>query len=176
MKIVFDLDGTLADGAHREHLIRGETKDWDAYFAASDRDTGLPGLEVLRSLWYAPAAIERTGPKEHQIEIWPGRGEGPGGAVRQKTLTWIRDRVHVGLRDAPPAQFFNAGLRGEVHVGLRMRGHTDYTPDDQLKRGWLKQARAAGLTPDLVFDDRDRVVAMWREEGIPCFQVAPGAF
>jgi len=24
--------------------------------------------------------------------------------------------------------------------------------------------------------DRDRVVAMWRSEGIPCFQVAPGSF
>ena len=29
---------------------------------------------------------------------------------------------------------------------------------------------------DLAFDDRDRVVAMWREEGVPCFQVAPGDF
>ena len=26
------------------------------------------------------------------------------------------------------------------------------------------------------FDDRNRVVAMWRDAGIPCFQVAPGEF
>ena len=27
-----------------------------------------------------------------------------------------------------------------------------------------------------VFEDRDRVVAMWRDAGVPCFQVAPGDF
>jgi len=28
----------------------------------------------------------------------------------------------------------------------------------------------------MVFDDRDKVVNMWRENGIPCLQVAPGNF
>lgn len=27
-----------------------------------------------------------------------------------------------------------------------------------------------------VFDDRDKVVSMWRARGVACFQVAPGAF
>jgi hypothetical protein len=27
-----------------------------------------------------------------------------------------------------------------------------------------------------VFDDRDKVVKMWRDEGVACFQVAPGEF
>ncbi|WP_435575134.1 hypothetical protein [Burkholderia plantarii] len=27
-----------------------------------------------------------------------------------------------------------------------------------------------------VFDDRDSVVAMWRDAGVTCFQVAPGEF
>ena len=27
-----------------------------------------------------------------------------------------------------------------------------------------------------VFDDRDKVVQMWRENGVPCFQVAKGDF
>ena len=30
--------------------------------------------------------------------------------------------------------------------------------------------------PTLVFDDRDRVVAVWRKHGIRCCQVAPGDF
>jgi len=33
-----------------------------------------------------------------------------------------------------------------------------------------------GYTPSVVFDDRDRVVKMWRENGIRCFQVAEGNF
>jgi hypothetical protein len=27
-----------------------------------------------------------------------------------------------------------------------------------------------------IFDDRDKVVKMWRSNGIACFQVAPGDF
>ena len=27
-----------------------------------------------------------------------------------------------------------------------------------------------------IFDDRDKVVKMWREEGLTCMQVAPGDF
>lgn len=50
-------------------------------------------------------------------------------------------------------------------------------PDEKLKRLWLNemsQADRSRLTA--VFDDRDKVVAMWREAGVPCFQVAPGEF
>lgn len=39
MFVVFDLDGTLADGDHRLHHITGETKDWRAFFAACGDDS-----------------------------------------------------------------------------------------------------------------------------------------
>lgn len=176
MRIVFDLDGTLADGTHRDHFITGDTKDWDGYFEACDGDTTLPGLEVLRSLWYAPSAIPNLGARAHQIEIWSGRGEGAGGSVRQKTRTWLLDRIAVGIWDEPRTAFFNDMRPSEHRVALRMRGHTDYTPDNELKRQWLETARHAGYPPQLVFDDRQKVVDMWRGEGVPCFQVAPGDF
>ena len=60
---------------------------------------------------------------------------------------------------------------------LVMRRAGDYTPDDVLKESWLN-----GLSPEdrarlvCTFDDRDRVVAMWRRNGIVCCQVAPGNF
>lgn len=39
------------------------------------------------------------------------------------------------------------------------------------------ESRAVGIERVLcAYDDRDRVVVMWRAEGIPCFQVAPGDF
>jgi hypothetical protein len=41
-----------------------------------------------------------------------------------------------------------------------------------MKQDFLR----GGGWPDLIFDDRDRVVAMWRSLGIPCFQVAKGDF
>lgn len=58
-----------------------------------------------------------------------------------------------------------------------MRQAGDYTADDVLKKQWLD----AMLIDDrrrlvAVFDDRDRVVQMWRNAGVTCFQVASGEF
>jgi hypothetical protein len=51
-------------------------------------------------------------------------------------------------------------------------------PDDKLKQFWLDD-----LFPELdknnilcIFDDRQKVVDMWRKNGLICFQVAPGDF
>ena len=58
-----------------------------------------------------------------------------------------------------------------------MRAAGDYTADDVLKKQWFD-----GMLVDdrrrlvATFEDRDRVVAMWRAEGVTCFQVAPGEF
>ncbi|WGN90708.1 PseT-like polynucleotide kinase phosphatase [Burkholderia phage vB_BglM_WTB] len=59
----------------------------------------------------------------------------------------------------------------------RMRPHGDTTPDDQLKRKWLHSLSPVDRARLIaVFDDRQKVVDMWRSEGVPCFQVAPGDF
>lgn len=171
MRIVFDLDGTLADGTHREHFITGETKDWDAYFEACDGD--LPMWRTIETLVALYRSLGRD-KLPHSIEIWSGRGEGEGGSVREKTRRWLSLNTlrEFTIRASPHPEFFY----GDPVVDLRMRPHGDYTPDNQLKKAWLEAARAQGYPPDLVFDDRDKVVAMWRAEGIPCFQVAPGDF
>lgn len=133
-----------------------------------------PALNVLHALWYAPLN------EPHKIEIWSGRGEGGGQSVREKTLRWLRGAYHdamphVGYFDQPPLDFFSPAHR-EKRIALRMREHGDYTPDNELKKKWLDQARAQERPPQLVFDDRQKVVDMWRAEGVPCFQVAPGDF
>ncbi len=85
----------------------------------------------------------------HRVEIWSGRSD----EVRDKTEAWLEAN----------------GLSG---VPLRMRAEGDYTADDELKMSWLDPDDM----PDLIFDDRAKVVAMWRAKGIPCCQVAPGDF
>lgn len=61
------------------------------------------------------------------------------------------------------------------HFTVRDEG--DHRADDIVKREWLD-----GMLVDdrqrlvAAFDDRDRVVAMWRAAGVQCFQVAPGDF
>ena len=50
-------------------------------------------------------------------------------------------------------------------VGVPLQGYSE---------GWDYNAHSQRLVA--VFDDRDRVVAMWSAAGVPCFQVAAGEF
>jgi len=59
---------------------------------------------------------------------------------------------------------------------LLMRQAKDHQPDVSLKHGWLRSGRIPKDRVLCVYDDRSSVVAMWREEGLACFQVAPGDF
>jgi len=76
---------------------------------------------------------------------------------REDTLKWFREN------DIP----FDA---------LYMRKAGDRRDDDTVKYELLQQIRADGYDPVLVFDDRDRVVKMWRSQGLRCFQVQEGDF
>jgi phosphoglycolate phosphatase-like HAD superfamily hydrolase len=59
---------------------------------------------------------------------------------------------------------------------LLMRSQGDLTADHTLKQGWLKNGTLQKDRVLMVFDDRDKVVAMWRAQGLVCAQVAPGDF
>ena len=110
MKVVFDLDGTLANCSHRQHLV--EAGEWGTYFDACDQDRPIPhAIAVLK-------ALARDG---HRVEIWSGRGEGPTGSVRKKTVDWLIEN------DVWP------------HVArLLMRPHKNHRKDSDLKADWWK--------------------------------------
>jgi phosphoglycolate phosphatase-like HAD superfamily hydrolase len=59
---------------------------------------------------------------------------------------------------------------------LVMRKAGDHQPDDTLKVAMLQGLRTEGFEPIMAFDDRNRVVKAWRENGVPCAQVADGDF
>lgn len=144
---IFDLDGTIALNKHREHLIQGDHKNWEAFFEACDMDDpNHPVINTLKSLKNSGA----------DIWIWSGRSD----AVREKTLEWLHKHDLV------------------KHVSrIRMREDGDHTPDEELKLGWLNDlSQSDEHRLVAVFDDRDKVVAMWRSQGIACFQVAYGSF
>ena len=60
--------------------------------------------------------------------------------------------------------------------GLYMRSKDDRRTDDIVKDGLFRQAVFDGWEPDLVLEDRQRVVDMWRAYKVPTIQVAPGDF
>jgi phosphoglycolate phosphatase-like HAD superfamily hydrolase len=138
--VIFDLDGTLADIAHRMPLIEGTKKRWKEFFLASTHDTPMtPVIEVC-------AALHRCG---YTIRILSGRSE----SVRAQTIAWLE-------------------RHGVPYHSLTMRGSRDYRPDHVLKWAWLERLRTDGEDILCIFDDRTSVVAMWRERGLMCFQVA----
>lgn len=59
---------------------------------------------------------------------------------------------------------------------IYIREQGDRRKDEIFKREVLEKIRAEGYEVEMVFDDRDRVVKMWREQGLTCLQVAPGDF
>lgn len=76
------------------------------------------------------------------------------------------------LRDATKAWLTDAGLGGV----LFMRANGDFRDDTIVKAEMLDRAMAQGWKPIMAFDDRNKVVAMWRARGVPCAQVAEGDF
>lgn len=86
----------------------------------------------------------------HEIEIWSGRSD----ECREATEAWL----------------LNNGVPARVPVIMRTAG--DHRPDDEVKAEFLRWS----VEPDIIFDDRNRVVEMWRGRGITCFQVASGYF
>ncbi len=51
-----------------------------------------------------------------------------------------------------------------------MRPEKDYRPDYIIKEEILMQLKDEGFWPDLVIDDRQTVVDMWRRNGIICLK------
>jgi hypothetical protein len=109
-------------------------------------DQDLPNVPIIETLH----ALWRVG---HKIEIWSGRSD----EVAGKTADWLRANYLSQIR-------------------IRMRAAGDHQPDTTLKAGWLDELEKMGATPDLVFEDRASMVAMYRARGIVCCQVAPGDF
>jgi hypothetical protein len=149
---IFDVDGTIALIEHRKHFLESsDPNKWRYFYAACSED--LPNQPVIKTM----ELLRQSG-----ADIWffSGRSD----EVRQKTVDWL----------AKHTSFLSLDLHEPM---LMMRAEGDYTADDDLKRSWFQNM----LVDDrkrlvAVFDDRDRVVQMWRSEGVACFQVAPGEF
>lgn len=148
--VVFDLDGTLALIDHRRHFVTNGRTRWDLFYEACDQDEpNIPVIRMLQTLVLAGC----------QVMIVSARSD----QVKDKTIAWLTKYV------VKP----NMGI---LLPTLVMRPAKDSTPDDVLKLKWLNDGTIPRDRVLCVFDDRNKVVAMWRTQGISCFQVAPGDF
>ena len=142
MLICFDIDGTLANCQHRVHFVRTNPKNWKAF------DAGIPNDTVIEPVAEMFHTLRGAG---HDVIFASGRSENS----RTATVEWLTQH---GFWD--------------VATHLYMRKANDFRGDDIVKREILDTIVSHfGRKPDMVFDDRPRVVKMWRDNGIFVFDV-----
>jgi hypothetical protein len=145
MLLCFDIDGTLANIEHRLDYVRSKPKNWKAF------DAGIPNDKVnepVAAIFWAMMMRDNV-----DIVLASGRNE----RSRQATVDWLAANMLTGYQK------------------LYMRKADDFRSDDIVKQEILDEIIADyGRKPDMVFDDRPRVVRMWRDNGIFVFNVYQG--
>ncbi|MEV3856393.1 hypothetical protein AB0J38_18965 [Streptomyces sp. NPDC050095] len=119
---VFDLDGTLADTAHRQRFLEGRPRDWDAFFAAAPADPPLP----------EGVALAREAALECEVVYLTGRPE----RCRADTTAWLAaqglpdGRLHMRRNDdRRPARRTKLEVLRRIARGREVRMLVD---DDEL--------------------------------------------
>lgn len=149
---LFDIDGTIADLSHRLHYIKPEY-DSRGMLPPKNYDAFFAACHLDRPIphmWSLMNDLLNLGVRFVYVS---GRSD----QCRNATAEWL-DR-----HDFPTGPIY-------------MRTAGDHRPDHIVKGELLDKLLADGWVPIMAFDDRDQVVKMWRERGIPCAQVADGDF
>lgn len=149
--VIFDIDGTLAVASHRRRFLEKSPKDWNSFYEGMDKDEVIEPVEFLL-MCIKNAIYFRELPVE--IIFCTGRPE----RYREITEQWLSQKLDI------------------YNHRILMRKEGDFRADDIVKQEMFDQLKAEGFEVFLVFDDRQRVVDMWRRNGIQCCQVAPGDF
>lgn len=87
---------------------------------------------------------------------------------RDSTTAWIEEHLELAPRTEEEEP--------DWPVRLFMRPADDKRNDAIIKRELYEANIKGKYNVRFVLDDRDRVVEMWRSEGLTCLQVAPGDF
>lgn len=149
--LIVDLDGTLCDNSHRQHLALA--KQWDEFHSLLHED------KLCNEVVAVIRGLSAVVPDLHVVAV-TGRNE----RYRGKTLEWKRQQgVHHLFDD------------------LLMRPDDDYTKDEVLKIKMIEDyfggSKERVLSKVLLaLDDRNSVVNAFRDYGIIVFQVREGDF
>ena len=145
--VILDLDGTLALVDKRREIAK------------------KPNGKIDFDIFYDPQCIELDEPNSFVIEL---------------AKMYKRDGYEIVIVSGRSDRTKKATERwlekyGILYDRMIMRKRKNFTPDNELKERWLEKY----LDRDdirVVVDDRQRVVDMWRRNGLDVFQVANGNF
>lgn len=148
--VIVDIDGTIAKVGDRLKYLQQENKDWDSFYEHCDEDKPIEDMVRLVSNFYEWG---------YNIVFCTGRRE----SVREKTRDWIKDNLYM-----------------EHQYDLLMRKDKDWRHDTEVKpellAKWMWCNKVEPSDIYLILEDRDSMVAKWRELGYRCLQVSEGKF
>lgn len=181
--IIVDMDGTVASCEARRKVafttawcshckiaadavdwcgkcgnIMKPKRDWDKFYEGVENDPPIEAVVKLVELLSEPCCS----PSSSSCDVWPhgldvivvsGRSLDKCG---KGTEAWLDKHLPVGV----------------THLFMRNGG--DYREDSIIKQEILDLLPKERIR--YVLDDRQRVVDMWRANGLTCLQVAPGDF
>ena len=169
--IIFDLDGTLAIIEKRRIKAGSPTGDtptpskmnWDVFFDADNIKLDEPNIPVIK--------MAQTFHKDgFKIVIFSGRNDRSFHTTKQ----WLNDHdVPFDLLVMRPDKFKDESW--PIASGNPATKAMRFMPDEILKKEMLDTFVDKEYVL-MTVDDRQKVVDMWRAEGLTCFQVAPGNF
>jgi len=145
--VIFDLDGTLA-------LI-------DKRRAISTKDNGKMDWDIF----FNPKNIDLDLPNQPVMDM-ANMLSSQGYTIM--ILSGRSDVTHQAIRD-----WLNKHGVWFDTLTMRPQNHL-YMADNDLKQMWLDSIGKDNVA--MVFDDRNQVVDMWRQNGLTTFQVADGDF
>ena len=146
--VIFDVDGTIADVNHRRHLVNGD-KGFKPDWNAFRNAT----VDDTPVQWVCDIA-KRFIAQGDEVAFFSARNESEREITEKQISEWI----------------------GDGHKGVFLRPNDSYEPDEVFKSELADKFEEMGGKIDLVFDDRNKVVQMWRDRGTTVVQVADGDF
>ena len=110
--------------------------------------------------------------------------------VNDTPVQWVCDIAKRHISQGDEVAFFSARNEserditekqisewiGDGHKGVFLRPDGDYRCDAEFKSELADRFEEIGGQIDLVYDDRNKVVDMWRQRGTTVVQVADGDF
>lgn len=146
--VLCDLDGTLCDLSARRHYVREAPKNWKKFFEEIPNDTLRE--DVLADVEATLASVRDQGKRAYLVLV-SARPEN----YKKVTEEWL--------------------ARNDVdYFTLIMRRAGDSREDSIVKREILNKYFKDKSKIIKVFDDRPRVIRMWREEGLEVEDVGDG--
>lgn len=145
--VIFDIDGTISDAAHRVH--HAQMKDWDTFQSLAHEDPVIVKMaDLMRVLSMSANIILLTGRNEKYRHI---------------TKQWLKDAsldyAYEELIMRPDGDF-----RQDFEMKLAMLEERFGGKDGVLKNVWF------------AIDDRDSVVEGFRNYGILTLQPCAGGY